>query len=76
MKFDKQFKEAIINLPESEKNKLLLRLFKRDVGLVNKLHFELLSDETVDDKRVEMAALVTKKVRNASDSFYSLDYLK
>jgi len=45
MTFDKEFKEAIINLPESEKDKLLLRLLKKDLNLVNQLTFRLLTDQ-------------------------------
>lgn len=40
-----ELKEAILNLPIKEKNKLLLRLINKDSKLVEQLHFELLEDE-------------------------------
>ena len=40
MTFDKDFKEAISHLPSSEKDKLILRLLKKDLVLANRLYFE------------------------------------
>ncbi len=38
-------KQAIIDLPEKEKNQLLLRLINKDQLLIEHLHFKLLEDE-------------------------------
>ncbi len=51
MKFTDEFKEAILQLPEKEKDKLLLRLLKKDIVLVNRLNFELLQPCSVEDAR-------------------------
>lgn len=75
MKFDKEFKEAILNLPEKEKDKLLLRLLKKDLDLVNKLHFELISTNSVDDERVLMENKIITKIAESKEAFYSFGYL-
>ena len=75
MTFTKEFKEAIQNLPNSEKDKLILRLLKRDVDLANRLHFELVSIETVDQRRSLMQTEVTKSTTRMSEKFYSFGYL-
>jgi len=75
MKFSKEFKEAIINLPDSEKDKLLLRLLKKDLDLVNKLEFELLGEESVDEKRLELKQRIQEKAKKIAKNFYSLGYL-
>src|SRR5690606_3138068 len=37
--------EAILGLPQKEKDKLLLRLIRKNKTLINQLHFQLLEDE-------------------------------
>ena len=44
--FDKEFKTAIENLPSTEKDKLIFRLLKKDLDLVNRLYFELVDTES------------------------------
>ena len=75
MKFSKEFKEAIANLPDSEKDKLLFRLLKKDLDLVNKLTFELISDESVDDKREKIEQSITVTTKKMEQDFYSVGYL-
>lgn len=75
MKFSKEFKEAILTLPSSEKDRLLLRLLKKDLKLVNRLEFELLSEISVDEKRLEVKKHITEQVVSMGESFYSLGYL-
>jgi uncharacterized membrane-anchored protein YhcB (DUF1043 family) len=49
---DKELKQAILNLPAAEKDKLLLKLISKDVVLLNKLHHQLLDGaESLDEKR-------------------------
>ena len=46
--FDKEFKTAIHNLSDVEKDKLILRLLRKDLDLANRLYFELVDTETVE----------------------------
>lgn len=75
MKFDNEFKKAISQLSSSEKDKLILRLLKRDLVLVNQLYFQLLSDESADEKRVKLEKRILKRIDLASERFWSLGYL-
>lgn len=75
MKFDPEFKNAILQLPSKEKDKLLLRLLKRDVILANQLHFELISGDSVQDRRSRMEAHIKQKIEWATNRFSSLDSL-
>ncbi|MEC3878021.1 hypothetical protein [Parapedobacter sp. 10938] len=40
-----ELKKAILDLPQAEKDKLLVRLINKDAMLVKQLHFQLLEDE-------------------------------
>jgi hypothetical protein len=51
MTFPKEFKEAISRLHSAEKDKLIFRLLKHDLNLANRLHFELVSCDSKEDKR-------------------------
>src|SRR5690554_1614310 len=75
MKFDNEFKKAISQLSSSEKDKLILRLLKRDLVLINQLYFQLLSDESADEKRVKLETRILKRIDLASERFWSLGYL-
>ena len=73
--FSKEFKKAIQELPSAEKDKLIFRLLKRDLDLANRLHFELVDTETVEDKRATFELLLRKKIKQITDRFYSVGYL-
>ncbi|ESU29815.1 hypothetical protein FLJC2902T_02910 [Flavobacterium limnosediminis JC2902] len=73
--FDKEFKTAIQNLSDAEKDKLILRLLKRDLDLANRLYFELVDTETVEQKREKASALVSDKVKSANEHFHSIGVL-
>ena len=45
-KIPKEVEEAIKEMPEREKDKLLLRLIRKDELLIRKLEYELLGDES------------------------------
>jgi hypothetical protein len=75
MKFDKEFKEAISHLPSKEKDKLILRLLKKDLNLANRLYFELLDDRSVNDRRSEMEEKIIVSVKESFNHFYSPGYL-
>lgn len=77
MVFEKEFKEALLDLPVKEKDKLLLRLLKRDVPLANQLYFELVSTQTVEERRSELEEMVLKRASNMSKRSSSIqDLLK
>lgn len=57
--FDQEFKIALQNLTETEKDKLLFRLIKKDIKLAKKLHFELVDTETVEQKRAQVSEKIT-----------------
>lgn len=73
--FTKEFKQAIQELPSAEKDKLIFRLLKRDLDLANRLHFELVDVETVEDKRASFEIDMLKKISDFSERFYSVGYL-
>jgi hypothetical protein len=73
--FTKEFKKAIQELPSAEKDKLIFRLLKRDLDLANRLHFELVDTETVEDKRMAFEIVMLKKIDHFTDRFYSVGYL-
>jgi len=75
MQFSKEFKEALSELPSKEKDKLLFRLLKKDIGLANRLLFELLDNRTVDERRGLMEERIIKRAHLHSDRFYSPGYL-
>ncbi len=71
MKFDKDFKKAIEHMPESEKDKLLLRLLRHDITLANRLYFELVDGGSVDTKRDEMEARMVSAMERAVKTYGS-----
>ncbi len=73
--FSKEFKKAIQELPNSEKDKLIFRLLKRDLDLANRLYFELVDVETVEDKRAAFEIEMLRKINYFSDRYYSVGYL-
>ena len=73
--FSKEFKKAIQELPNSEKDKLIFRLLKRDLDLANHLYFELVDVETVEDKRAAFEIEMLRKINYFSERFYSVGYL-
>lgn len=75
MVFEKEFKEAIVNLSIKEKDKLLLRLLKRNIPLANQLYFELVSTQTVEERRKELEAMVVKRVAAMSKHSSSIQDL-
>lgn len=76
MKFSTEFKEAVLQLSEKEKDKLLIRLLKKDHNLVNRLFFELLDDKNVDDHRAIMEEHVQTRAQEITSYAKSLNHLK
>ena len=75
MKFDKEFKRAISELPSSEKDKLILRLLKKDLTLANRLSFELVDERNVDEVREDVEDFIKRMADRATNNFYSPGYL-
>ena len=71
MKFEKDFKEALSNLPPKEKDKLILRLLKKDLVLTNRLYFELVSSDNIEDRRDEKEKYIINILSRQSKTFYS-----
>lgn len=75
MTFDTEFKKALQQLPEHEKDKLILRLLKHDLQLTNKLRFELLDTDSVLDKREQVKNRIKMCLKKATDRYYSVPEL-
>ena len=75
MEIDKEFKEALSHMPAKEKDKLILKLLRKDYILAERLYFELVSGKSVEDKRKELEIDILKKVQNMCAHFYSPGYL-
>jgi hypothetical protein len=73
MKIETEFKEAILAMPEKEKDKLLIRLIKKDKVLVNQLYFQLLETKSVEAFRTELEDRFQRIVAAVKSRFYSSD---
>lgn len=69
MTFEKDFKDALSNLSPIEKDKLILRLLKKDIILAKRLQYELLSEESVEDKRNQMQKVLDEEIEKAIKYF-------
>lgn len=75
MTFDPELKKALQLLPDKEKDKLILRLLKHDLQLANRLRFELVDTDSVQDKREQLKNRIIKRVQLATERYYSAGYL-
>lgn len=75
MKLPEELKNAVSQLPSKEKDKLIFRLLRRDTDLANRLLFELVSDDTVSDRRAELKKKLKADIERATNRFYSPGYL-
>lgn len=66
MEFSKEFKQALSQFSPKEKDKLIFRLLKKDKLLSKKLYFELIEEETTDDKRNTMESYLKERITNLS----------
>lgn len=73
--FTKEFKIAIQELESAEKDKLIFRLLRRDLDLANRLYFELVDTETVEDKRKSFEKNMSNEIIRFSNRFLSCGYL-
>ncbi|MFP3833896.1 deoxyuridine 5'-triphosphate nucleotidohydrolase [Chryseobacterium sp. SIMBA_028] len=66
MEYSKEFKAALSAFSNTEKDKLIFRLLRKDKLLSKKLYFELIDPATTDDKRSTMEVDVEEKILLAS----------
>ncbi len=66
MEYSKEFKAALSAFSNTEKDRLIFRLLRKDKLLSKKLYFELIDPETTDDKRNAMEENVEEKIALAS----------
>jgi len=72
---DIDFKKALQELSDKEKDKLILRLLRRDMDLAEKLYFELVDTDSIEDKRRIMETTISKSIQRFSENYHSLDYI-
>jgi DNA repair exonuclease SbcCD ATPase subunit len=60
---DAELKKAVLDLPQKEKDKLLVRLISKDKMLIKQLHFQLLENAEDLEERIEK---LRKQLRNCS----------
>ena len=71
-----ELKEAIANLSDKEKDKLLFRLIPKDPALVDRLTFQLLEEGiSTEDRRQDLRLHIRRQVELSAASFYSPGYL-
>ena len=75
MTIDPEFKKALQLLPNEEKDKLILRLLRGNLKLANQLRFKLVDNDSVEDKRNQVKALIGKSIQSATEHYYSPGYL-
>lgn len=63
-KIDEDLKKAIVNLPPKEKDRLIFKLLRKDEKLANKLYFELVSDESVEERRQKELTLINQYINH------------
>ena len=62
-KVSPELKNAVLQLPEKEKDKLLLRLIRKDRTLIQQLHFQLLEDQLdLEERRERTLKLVNLEI--------------
>lgn len=66
MEYSKEFKAALSQFSHSDKDKLIFRLLKKDKLLSKKLYFELIDEETTDDKRNAMESYIKERLSEIS----------
>ena len=66
MEYSKEFKQALSEFSSKEKDKLIFRLLKKDKLLSKKLYFELIEEETTDNKRNTMESYLKERITDLS----------
>jgi hypothetical protein len=66
VQLDEELKEALKQLPEKEKDKLIFRLLKHDLVLMERLRFELIPDCGIEELR--------ERLKQKTDKFFKIFY--
>lgn len=74
MEYSKEFKLAISAFSAQEKDKLIIRLLKKDRILSHRLYFELIDPENADDKRTQLETLIKTEVSAAAKRYGRTKY--
>ncbi|MEM7658744.1 MAG: hypothetical protein AAF399_21650, partial [Bacteroidota bacterium] len=75
-KLTQAFKDAISDLPDKDKDKLLYRLIAKDSALVEKLTFELIEDgQTMESRREALGDSIQQRLKLEKQQFYSPGYV-
>ncbi len=75
MTFDEEFKEAISHLPSKEKDKLILRLLKKNLPLANRLYFELLDGKSSEERRYDLEKRIKISIERFTNYHFTPGYL-
>lgn len=76
IKLSDDFKKAISQLPDKEKDKLLFRLLPKNEALVKQLEFKLLEGEnTIQLRRDELMEILVQSFQHYPNAYYSPGYL-
>lgn len=59
-KIEESLKKAVVDLPPKEKDKLIFKLLRKDEKLAKKLFFELVSTDSVEQRRNNASNLITE----------------
>lgn len=74
--FDKEFKLALASLPSKEKDKLILRLLKKDLKLAERLYFDLVSETTSEEFKNNIEQKIPMAMTVILNNYYSPGYLQ
>jgi len=69
--FNTEFKKILKLLPSKEKDKLILRLLRRNLQLAQRLHFELVETDSAIDKRKVVEIKILERIKLATKHYYS-----
>ncbi len=75
MKIENDFKEALSQLPSKEKDKLILRLLRKDNILAQRLYFELIESNSMDERRTDLEFEIKERSEYFKKSYSSPGYL-
>lgn len=69
MPIEDQLKKAIIQMPQKEKDKLLIRLITKDTTLTDKLYFELIEESsTITERRESIMGRILRLSKHTQDT--------
>jgi hypothetical protein len=73
--FDIEFKDALNRLPEKEKDKLIVRFLRKDKKLAKRMHFELVSTDSPEERRAIVKQRIHVMTLKFAKEFHSPGYL-